>query len=91
MLVCNESAPEDAPSPNTDTRSKSGIRTPDSNGSAESRSNPRKRKIEELSEETGAYDLFNEDFSVKVRFDPPSYHILRFDLTRCSGVPFVST
>ena len=89
MLVRNESVQEDVHAMHS-TRSESGIFTPDTNGSAESRSNSRKRKIEELSEEGGTYDLFNEDFSVKVRLDLPSCHILCFDLTRCAGVPIIS-
>lgn len=91
MLVRNESVQQGAPSPNTDARLKSGILTSDTNGWTESRSNSRKRKIEDISEQDGAYDLFNEDFSVKVRFDLPPWHIRRFDLTRCAGIPFVST
>lgn len=91
MLVLNESVQEDAPSLQHNTRFESGILTPDTNGSAESRSNSRKRKIEAVSEETGPHDLFNEDFSVKVRFDLASRHTLRFDLTCCAGIPFIST
>lgn len=91
MLARNGSVQEDAPSRQHNTRSESGILTPDTNGSVEGRSNSRKRKIEEASEETGAYDLFNEDFSVKARHYLPSCHTLRFDLTRCAGIPFIST
>lgn len=68
MLVRNECVQEDASSLQHNMRSESGILTPDTKGSVEGRNNSRKRKIEEVSEETGAYDLFNEDFSVKVRF-----------------------
>ena len=75
MLVRNEPVQKHAHEMHS-TRSESGILTPNTNGSTESRSNSRKRKIEEFTEKPGAYDLLNEDFSVKVRFDPPC-HILR--------------
>lgn len=94
MLVRNESVQKDAHAMHS-TRSESGILTPNTNGSTESRSNSRKRKIEQftekLTEKPVTYDLLNEDFSVKVRFNPPSCHILRFVLTRCAGIPFIST
>lgn len=90
MLVTNESVQEGAHAVHS-TRSENGVLTPDTNGTTESHSNSRKRKIDELTDEPGTYDMFNEDFSVKVRFDPLSCHILRFNLTRCAGIPFVST
>lgn len=73
MLVRSESTPQDASSLHSDTRSKSGILTPASDGSAESHSNARKRKREDIPVDNGLEDLLSESFSVKVCCIPP-YH-----------------
>ena len=71
MLVHSESMLHDASSLSSDTRPKSGILTPASGASAESRSNARKRKREDEPGDNGVEDLLSETFSVKVRCSPP--------------------
>lgn len=71
MLVHSESIPQDVSSVNPDTRSKSGILTLHTDGSAESRSNARKRKRDNVAADNGVEDLLSESFSVKVCCIPP--------------------
>ena len=66
MLVHSESTPQDASSLHSDARSKTGVLTPDTDGSAESRSNARKRKRDDVPNDNGVEDLLSESFLVKV-------------------------
>ena len=70
MLVRRESTPQDVSSLHSDTRSKSGVLTPDtggSGGSSEGYSNARKRKRDEVPGDNGVEELLSESFSVKVQ------------------------